>query len=59
MLTTLEHQLPQSLAGRSLRSRSTSLLSRLLDGAQQLLLGSLGLSELMPLQVSWFVRPGL
>jgi hypothetical protein len=34
-------------------SRSTGLLSRLLDGAQQLLRGILGLSEPMPRQVNW------
>ncbi len=42
-----------SLAGRSMQSRSTGLLSRPLDGARQLLRGILGLSEPMPRQVSW------
>ena len=44
---------PSSLAGLSLLSRSTGLLFRLLDGAQQLLQDILGLFEPMPRQVSW------
>ncbi len=53
MLNALELPLPRSLAGLSQQSRSTGLLSRVLDGALQLLVGILGPSEPMPRQVSW------